>query len=129
MKYWMALIALQAAILALGFGAFGSELLELELLGAPVVNLLLWTSLVSLAGLAASAAVRRWHRVLGRILLVIAIAWFPTSLMIFGNARFSGTTDLLWQAWLYGSAALLLTIVWSLAASGISGLMQPGRRD
>lgn len=101
----------------------GTDFAEVTILHAPIVNLLLWTGLICLAGLAASAANGKIHRRLGRLLLVSAIAWFPLSLMIFGNARFSGTTDLLWQLWLYGTAGLVLACVLSLLASAAARLL------
>jgi len=101
----------------------GADFAELSILHAPVVNLLLWTGLISLAGLAAIATTGSTHRRLARLLLVGAIAWFPLSLMIFGNARFSGTTDFLWQLWLYGTAGLILACLASLLASAAARLL------
>jgi len=123
MRYWLLALALQILILALGFGLMGAGFADVSLFHAPVVNLLLWTGLITLAGLAASAASRLFHRVVGQLLLVVAVIWFPVSLLIFGNARFSGTSYLLWQMWLYGTVALVLLSLVSLAASAIAGCL------
>lgn len=101
MRFWLLAIGLQALILALGSGLWGAAFLGVSVLHAPVVNLLLWTGLISLAGLAASAATHYLHRAQALALLLAAIAWGPLSLLIFGNARFSGTTPLLWQAYAF----------------------------
>lgn len=122
MRYWLLAIGLQVIILALGLGLQGASFVEVQLLHAPVVNLLLWTGLVSLAGLAASAARRRLHRGLGLALVILAVSWFPISLLIFGNARFSGTSYFLWQLWLSGTATLVIASVLSLSASSVAGL-------
>ena len=123
MKPWSLALLAHFLILAGGIGYMGADFAELSILHAPVVNLLLWTALISLAGLAASATTGRIHRRLARLLLVSAIAWFPLSLMIFGNARFSGTTDFLWQLWLYGTAGLILACLASLLASAAARLL------
>lgn len=122
MKYWLLAILLQSIILALGFWLLGAAIVEIRILHAPVVNLLLWTGLISLAGLATSAARHRLHRGLGLALVILAVAWFPLSLLIFGNARFSGTTHALWQLWLSGTATLVLVSLLSLVASAVVGL-------
>lgn len=117
MKLWLLALLVQLLILSLGFGLMGADFAGVSILHAPVVNLLLWTGLVTIAGLAAGAANRPLHRGLTRFVLVVAIAWFPVSLAIFGNARFSGTTDFLWQAWLIGTGLLILGSLLSLIAS------------
>ncbi len=122
MRYWLLAIGLQIIILALGFWLLGGAFMEISILHAPVINLLLWTGLISLAGLAAGAARQRLHRGLGMALLLVAVAWFPLSLLIFGNARFSGTSYFLWQLWLSGTAALLITCLLSLTASAVAAL-------
>ena len=122
MKYWLLAIVLQIIILVLGFWRFGGGFLEVSLRQAPVVNLLWWTGLISLAGLAASAARQKAHRGLGIALVILALAWFPISLLIFGNARFSGTSYFLWQLWLSGTATLVVASLLSLVASAVVGL-------
>ncbi len=122
MKYWLFAIMVQIMILVLGFFLLGGDFMEVSILRAPVVNLLLWTGLISLAGLAASAARHRLHRGLGLALLILAVAWFPLSLLIFGNVRFSGTSHFLWQLCLSGTAALVLVSLLSLVASALVGL-------
>jgi len=123
MKLWIIALVAHLLILSVGIGFMGEDFTELSILHAPIVNLLLWTGLISLAGLAASAATVRIHRRLARLLLVGAFAWFPLSLMIFGNARFSGTTDVLWQLWLYGTAGLVLVCLVSLLTSAAALLL------
>jgi hypothetical protein len=118
MKAWGLALLIQVTILALGLGFMGARFLEIKLFHAPLVNLLLWTGIISLAGLAASAAGAGFHHGLGRLLLVAAAAWFPVSLLIFGNARFSGTSDFLWQTWLVGTGMLVLSSLMSLIVSG-----------
>jgi len=127
MKYWTLALLAHIFILALGIGLMGEGFTELSILHAPVVNLLIWTGLICLAGLAASATAGIIHRQLARLLLLSAIAWFPLSLMIFGNARFSGTSDFLWQLWLYVTAGLVLASLVSLLASAAAALFSPGR--
>lgn len=122
MKHWALALLLQLAILSLGFGLEGAAFAAVSLLHTPVVNLLLWTSLITLAGLASSAAARPFHQCLTQILLTTAVCWFPASLLIFGNARFAGTTDLLWQGWLIGTGLVLMGSILSLAASAIAWL-------
>jgi len=124
MKVWLLALLVQLLILLAGFGLMGAAFVELRIVHAPVVNLLLWTSLVTIAGLAASAARRPVHRGLTRSLLVAAIVWFPVSLVIFGNARFSGTSDFLWQAWLTGTGLLIIGSLLSLLASAITRLLR-----
>ena len=123
MKYWILALVAHFLILAVGIGFMGEDFTELSILHAPIVNLLIWTGLISLAGLAHSATTGRTHRRLARLLLASAIAWFPLSLMIFGNARFAGTTDFLWQLWLYGTAGLLVACLASLLASAAARLL------
>ena len=123
MKYWILALLAHFLILALGIGFIGQDFTQLSILRAPVVNLLIWTGLVCLAGFAASATTGSIHRRLARLLVVSAIAWFPLSLMIFGNARYSGTTDFLWQLWLYGTAGLVLACLASLLASAAARLL------
>ena len=123
MKYWILALVAHFLILAVGIGFMGEGFTDLSILHAPVVNLLLWTGLICLAGLAASATTGSIHRRLARLLIVSAIVWFPLSLMIFGNARFSGTTDFLWQLWLYGTAGLVLACLASLLASAAARML------
>ena len=123
MKYWTLALLAHFVTLAVGIVFMGEDMTALSILYAPVVNLLIWTGLICLAGLAASATTGRVHRRLARLLLVSAIAWFPLSLMIFGNARFSGTTDFLWQLWLFGTAGLLVACLASLLASAAARLL------
>lgn len=116
----------QLGVFSAGFGFMGVEFTALTVLSAPVVNILGWTTLVSLAAVGAALAPgASIHRSLAGALAVLAVAWFPVSLWIFGNARFSGTTDFLWTAWLTGTAALVLSILASLAASAIRRLLAP----
>lgn len=122
MKLWLLALLVQLLILSLGFGLMGADFTGVSILHAPLVNLLLWTSLVTFAGLAASAANRPLHRSFTRLLLVVAIAWFPASLAIFGNARFSGTTDFLWQAWLIATGLLIASSLLSLTASAAKSI-------
>ncbi len=122
MKPWLLALLVQVLVLSLGFGLMGADFTGVSILHAPVVNLLLWTGLITFAGLAASAANRPLHRGLTRFLLVVAIAWFPLSLLIFGNARFSGTTDFLWQAWLIGTGLLIVSSLLSLIASAAKSI-------
>lgn len=124
MKIWLLSLAVQLLILFLGFGLMGESFLDVSILHAPVVNLLLWTGLITFAGLAASAAERPIHRWLTTGLLLVAIVWFPVSLMIFGNARFSHTTSFLWQTWLVGTGLLVLGSLLSLTASAVAGLFR-----
>ncbi len=123
MKYWIFALVAHFLILAVGIGSMGEDFTELSILHAPIVNLLIWTGLTCLAGLAASVTTGSIHRRLARVLLVSAIAWFPLSLMIFGNARFSGTSDVLWQLWLYGTAGLVLASLASLLISVAARLL------
>lgn len=123
MKYWIFALVAHFLILAVGIGLMGEGFTELSILHAPIVNLLIWTGLTCLAGLAASATTGSLHRRLARVLLVSAIAWFPLSLMIFGNARFSGTSDVLWQLWLYGTAGLVVASLASLLISVAARLL------
>ncbi|GEM_PF-3015564 len=116
------LLLVQFLIVALGLVLMGERFMELSILNAPVINLLLWTGLTSLAGLALSTAKRPVHQWICLALLVIALVWFPASLLIFGNARFSGTTAFLWQAWLIGTSLLVLGCLVSLAASAVASL-------
>ncbi|WP_376694860.1 hypothetical protein [Wenzhouxiangella sp. EGI_FJ10305] len=124
MKPWLLALLAQVLILSLGFGLMGSDFTGVSILHAPVVNLLLWTSLITFAGLAARTANRPLHRGLTRFLLLVAIAWFPVSLAIFGNARFSGTTDFLWQAWLISTGLLIVSSLLSLIASAVTVLLR-----
>lgn len=118
-------LLIQAAIVVLGIVLMGEAFADLSVLNAPIINLLLWTGLISLAALAWSLARRPVHRTMGLVLVIAAVAWFPISLLIFGNARFSGTSTFLWQAWLQGTAALVLGCLASLAASAIAGWRWP----
>lgn len=77
MKLWSLAPLAHFMILAAGIGFMGEGFTELSILHAPVVNLMLWTALISLAGLAASATAGKIHAWAGRLLLVIAIVWFP----------------------------------------------------
>ena len=127
MKTWLIALAVQLLILFIGFGLMGPAFVDVRILHAPVVNLLLWTGLITFAGLAASAAKRPIHRWLTWFLLAMAVVWFPVSLLIFGNARFSHTTAFLWQGWLIGTTVLVLGSLLSLAASAITGLFRRWR--
>jgi hypothetical protein len=127
MKFWILALVVQLLIMSLGFGLMGEAFVDISILHAPVVNLLLWTGLITFAGLAASAAQRPIHRWLTWFLLAVAVIWFPVSLLIFGNARFSHTTAFLWQSWLIGTTVLVLGILLSLAASAITGLFRRWR--
>ncbi len=127
MKIWLLVLLAQLLILLLGFGLMGPAFIEVSILHAPVVNLLLWTGLITFAGMATSVAKRPIHRGATRILLLVAIVWFPTSLLIFGNARFSHTTAFLWQGWLIGTTVLVLGSLLSLAASAITGVFRRWR--
>lgn len=124
MKFWTLVLFVQLLILGSGFGLMGEAFLDVTILDAPVVNLLLWTGLITLAGMAANAADRSLHCQVTRLLMVIAVAWFPVSLMIFGNAYFSGTTNFLWQFWVVGTAGLVLGSLLSLTASAATGLFR-----
>ena len=129
MKIWLLVLLAQLLILLLGFGLMGAAFVEVSILHAPVVNLLLWTGLITFAGLATSAAKQSIHRGLTWFLLAVAVVWFPVSLLIFGNARFSGTTSFLWLTWLSGTAGLVLGSLLSLAASTSTGLYRRWRRN
>ncbi|WP_376691755.1 hypothetical protein [Wenzhouxiangella sp. EGI_FJ10409] len=128
MKAWALALFVQLLILALGFGLKGPAFTAVSVLNAPVVNLILWTCLITLAGLAISAATRPVHRWLTAVLLVAAVCWFPISLLVFGNARFSGTSDFLWQAWLIGTGLLLVGSLLSLSASAIAAMAKAHSR-
>ncbi len=122
-KTWAIVLFIQVLIVAGGFALLGAGVFELRLAHAPVVNLLLWTGFISLAGLAASLAPQAgWWRQLARLLLAQAILWLPVSLLIFGNARFFGTSSYLWQLWLAYTGLLLLLPLTSLAASAVGRL-------
>lgn len=124
MKVWLVLIGIQVMILALGFAFLGEQFLAVAIFGAPVVNLLLWTGLICLAGCAASATPRSgFHRRMMQVLLIAAVIWFPVSLGIFGNAHFSGTTPFLWQAWLAGTASIILLSLGSILSSMLRRLL------
>lgn len=62
MKIWLLVLLAQLLILLLGFGLMGAAFVEVSILHAPAINLLLWTGLVALSGLAVSAAKRSIHR-------------------------------------------------------------------
>ncbi len=124
MQTWLIALAAQLLILSIGFVLMGADFVGVSILHAPVVNLLLWTGLITIAGLATSVAQRSIHRRLTGLLLAVAVIWFPVSLLIFGNARFSNTTDFLWQFWLIGTSVLVLGSLLSLATSAISALFR-----
>ncbi len=129
MKHWGVAILAHLLILAVGFGSMGAGFFDVAVFHAPVVNLLLWTGIICLAGLAFSAARPGLQRGLGWLLLTGALAWFPISVFIFGNARFSGTSVLLWNAWLIGTGGLILTSLLSLVGSGVAGCCRWRRRN
>lgn len=119
----------QITIVTLGVIFMGERFAALSIFHAPVVNLLLWTGLITLATLALSMAKRPVHRRMCLVLVIAAVAWFPISLLIFGNARFSGTSAFLWQTWLWGSALLVVGSLASLFTSAVSGLSAPRRKS
>lgn len=53
MKLWSLALFAHFLILAIGIGFMGEGFTDLTILYASIVNLLLWTGLISLAGLAA----------------------------------------------------------------------------
>jgi len=120
---WGLALLVQVVILLGGIALMGAEFAEVSFLHAPVINLLLWTGFITLAGLAASAASGRFHRRVGYLLMALAIAWFPISVLIFGNARFSGTSALLWGIWWRATGLLILTSLVSQAISATSALL------
>jgi hypothetical protein len=122
-KTWAIALFIQALTVATGIILLGAAFFDVSLFHAPVINLLLWTGLISLAGLATSLTkpLSVWRQ-LARLLLIFAILWFPVSLLIFGNARFSGTSYFLWQLWLAYTGLLLLLPLTSLAASAVGRL-------
>lgn len=125
-KTWAIALFIQALIVTAGIVFLGTAFFDLSVLHAPIINLLLWTGLISLAGLATSLTPPSsvWRQ-LARLLLTLAILWLPASLLIFGNAHFSGTSHFLWQLWLAYTGLLLLLPLTSLAVSTVSRLWIP----
>ncbi|MCP1726602.1 putative neutral ceramidase superfamily lipid hydrolase [Natronospira proteinivora] len=125
MKIWLFAILFLCLVLALGFGLMGAGFFDVVFFNAPVVNLLMWAGLVCLAGLAfTGTGDPGMHRAVTGLLLFLAVAWFPVSLLIFGNARFSGTSEFLWSIWLVYTAGLPLLALFSLCFSGVRSYLK-----
>ncbi len=121
MKTLLGVLVAQVLIILAGLLLLGWDLLGVPLaFGLPLGNFLAWTGMMTLAAIAlmGSPSGRVWQ-MSAWIVLAMAIAWLPFSLVIFDHPTFSGITSFWWSIWVYYSLAMIVVPLALLLFNGM----------